>query len=69
MNTLDRENAKGGVKVKIEIEWEIQLDKHTILQHVPCGHLALGTLLETCFKGAAFEVKARQQQLTKMAQP
>ena len=38
-----------------------------ILPYVPCGHFALGTLSETCFKDAVFEVNVRQHKLTKIS--
>ena len=36
-----------------------------ILPDVPCGHFALGTLSETCFKDAVFDIDVRRQKLTK----
>ena len=39
-------------------------EKNVTLQDVTCGHLALGTLLETCFKDIVFEVNVRQLKVT-----
>ena len=39
----------------------LDFDKNTILPDVPCGHFAVGTLSETCFKDVVFEVNVRQQ--------
>ena len=43
------------------------LDKNMILPDVPCGHFALGTLSETCFKDAVFDVNVRRQKVTKFS--
>ena len=43
-------------------------DENMILPDVPCGHFALGTLSETCFKDAVFDINVRRHKLTKNSQ-
>ena len=44
----------------------LDFDKNMILPDVPCGDFALDTLLETCFKDAAFDVSSDNKQLTRI---
>ena len=39
-----------------------------ILPYVPCGHFALSTLSETCFKDAVFEVNVRHKKYIENSQ-
>ena len=43
--------------------------KNVILPDVLCGHFALGTLSETCFKDVICKINVRQQTLTNMSNP
>ena len=40
-----------------------------ILPYVPCGHFALSTLSETCFKDAVFEVNVRHKDIENSQNP
>ena len=42
-------------------------DENMILPDVPCGHFALGTLSETCFKDAVFDVNVRRQKVIQIS--
>ena len=44
-----------------------QTSKKMILPYVPCGHFALSTLSETCFKDAVFEVNVRHKKYRKFS--
>ena len=40
-----------------------------ILPYAPCGHFALSTLSETCFKDTVFEVNVRQKNSENLQNP
>ena len=63
---------QGGVQLKSTFGLQIQLksadvDKKHVLPDVPCGHLALGPLSETCSKAVVVQANVvRQHKLTKL---
>ena len=73
MNYLGKENGKGrgdGVKFKnlnANLMKSPDFYKSMTSPDVPCGHFALGTLSETCFKNPVFDVDVRRQEFTKVS--